>query len=261
MRRLLPIIVLFALASSALADDENELAKKLSNPVASLISLPFQFNYDCCYGPDHGERVTLNIQPVVPFKLNDDWNIIIRTILPVIQQGETAFNDGDRLGLGDTTQSFFFSPNPAPGGWIWGAGPAFLWPTATDNMLGSRKWGAGPTAVLLKQDSGWTYGILTNHIWSYAGETDRAPVSNTFLQPFVSFTWPDTTSLTLNSESTYNWTAEQWTVPLNLTLAHIFRLGTQPTSFQFAVRYYATAPNETASWGARFNIVFLFPQH
>jgi hypothetical protein len=259
MQRLLPVAVFMMMTSSALADDETELATKLSNPISSLISLPFQINYDCCYGPDDGDRVTLNIQPVIPIKLNDDWNVIMRTILPVIQQGETAFNDSDRVGLGDTTQSFFFSPNPAPGGWIWGVGPVFLWPTATDSTLGSREWGVGPTAVLLKQESGWTYGVLANHIWSYADGIDRASVSNTFIQPFVGFTWRDTTSLTLNSESTYNWTAEQWTVPVNLTLGHIFKLGTQPTSFQFALRYYPTAPTETASWGARFNIVFLFP--
>jgi len=260
MRRLLPVAVLMLMASSALADDQNELATKLSNPVSSLISLPFQFNYDCCYGPDNSHRMTLNIQPVVPFKLNDDWSLIVRTILPVIEQGETSFGDGDHFGLSDTTQSFFFSPNPAPRGWIWAAGPAFLWPTATDSALGSGKWGAGPTAVLLKQDAGWTYGILANHIWSYAGEGDRASVSNTFLQPFAGFTWRDTTSLTFNSESTYNWTAGQWTVPLNLTLGHIFKFAAQPISFQFALRHYAVAPVDTAAWGARFNIVFLFPE-
>ena len=254
------VIALIMLASSALADDQNELAEKLSNPISSLISLPFQFNYDCCYGPDSGHRMTLNIQPVVPFKLNDDWSLIVRTILPVVEQSETSIGDGDHFGLSDTTQSFFFSPNPAPGGWIWGAGPAFLWPTATASALGSGKWGAGPTAVLLKQDAGWTYGILANHIWSYAGDGDRTSVSNTFLQPFVGFTWRDTTSLTFNTESTYNWTAEQWTVPLNLTLGHIFKFGAQPISFQFGLRYYAAAPVDTASWGARFNIVFLFPE-
>jgi hypothetical protein len=260
MRRLLLIASLTLPTSSALADDASDLANKLSNPVSSLISLPFQFNYDCCYGPDDGHRVTLNIQPVVPFKLDDDWSLIVRTILPVIEQGETSFADTDHFGLSDTTQSFFFSPTPAPGGWIWGAGPALLWPTATDGTLGSGQWGAGPTAVLLKQEAGWTYGILANHIWSYAGDADRASVSNTFLQPFVGFTWRDTTSLTFNSESTYNWTAEQWTVPLNLTLGHVFRFGTQPISFQFALRYFATAPVEAASWGTRFNIVFLFPE-
>jgi hypothetical protein len=260
MRRLLPIAVL-TIAASPVHADGGDLAKQLSNPVASLVSVPFQFNYDCCYGPDEGARATLNIQPVVPLKLSSDWTLILRTILPVIEQGEAAFDLAGRFGLGDASQSFFFSPNPAPGGWIWGAGPAFLWPTATESTLGSGKWGVGPTAVLLKQLSGWTFGVLTNHIWSYAGDGDRAAVSDTFIQPFVGFTWPDTTSLTVNTESTYDWTAGQWTVPINLTLGHIFRFDTQPVSFQFGVRYDAIAPEESASWGARFNIVLLFPQH
>lgn len=145
-------IIAIAAASPAFAQ-EADLAKQLSNPIASLISVPFQVNYDRGYGPDDGHRVTLNIQPVIPISLNEDWNLISRTILPVISQDDIAGPSGDQFGLGDTVQSFFFSPKePTAGGIIWGAGPVFLIPTATDDLLGGEKWGIGPTVVALKQD-------------------------------------------------------------------------------------------------------------
>lgn len=129
-----------------------DLAKQLSNPIASLISVPFQLNYDRGFGPDDGHRITLNVQPVIPVSLNEDWNLISRTILPVISQSDIAGPSGDQFGLGDTVQRFFFSPKePTAGGIIWGAGPVFLIPTGTDDLLGSEKWGIGPTAVAL----GW----------------------------------------------------------------------------------------------------------
>jgi hypothetical protein len=172
---LLSLIFGVTISGGAAAQDESqELAKQLSNPVASLISVPFQFNYDEGFGPNDGERVTLNIQPVIPISLNDDWTLISRTILPVIWQNDIARDSGEQSGLGDITQSLFFSPkNPGPSGIIWGVGPAFLVPTGTDDLLGTGKWGAGPTAVVLKQIDGWTVGALANHIWSFAGDGDR----------------------------------------------------------------------------------------
>jgi hypothetical protein len=257
---LLALLLLLAAALPASADDESDLAEKTANPISSLISIPFQLNYDCCYGPSDGERITLNVQPVIPFKLDSTWNLIVRTIVPIVDQEETIHGGGSNFGLGDTTQSFFFSPNAAPGGWIWGAGPVIFWPSATNPVVASHKWGAGPTVVLLRQTNGWTYGVLINHIWSFAGEKSAPDVNSTFIQPFVGYTWSDTTSLTLNSESTYDWERAQWTVPLNLTLAHIVSVGTLPVSVQGAVRYYAAAPSQTASWGLRITLSLLFPE-
>jgi hypothetical protein len=239
-----------------------DLAKKLSNPVASLISVPFQFNYDSGYGPLDGDRAVLNIQPVIPISINDDWNVISRTILPFIWQNDIAGNSGSQFGLGDITQSFFFSPKePGPGGIVWGAGPVFLLPTATDTMLGSGKWGLGPTAVVLKQDGPWTYGALANHIWSVAGNSDRPDISSTFLQPFISYTTPDAWTFSLNTESTYDWKNDQWAVPINFSVAKLLKFGEQPVSFQVGARYWAEAPeNGPNGWGFRAGITFLFPQ-
>jgi hypothetical protein len=240
--------------------DSADLAKKLSNPVADLISIPFQFNYDEGYGPEEAGRWSLNVQPVIPISLGNDWNLITRTIVPLVYQ-ESPFEPGDdEFGLGDIVQSFFFSPKAPIGGWIVGVGPVFNWPTATEDALGSEKWGAGPTAVLLKQDSGWTYGVLANHIWSFAGDDDRDDINVTFLQPFLSYTFPSATTVTLNTESSYNWDSDDWTVPINLQVSQLVRLGKLPVQFAIGGRWYAESPDGGPEWGARFVMTILLPK-
>lgn len=241
------------------ADSNSELATKLSNPISSLISVPFQFNYDCCFGPRAAGRTVMNLQPVIPVALSDDLNLIVRTITPFIDQGETVPGAGSHFGLGDITQSFFFAPEAAPGEWMWGAGPVFLWPVASDPDLGTRKWGAGPTAVLLKQEAGWTYGILVNHIWSYSGERERPNINNTFFQPFLAYDWPDTTSLSFNTESSYDWQGQRLTMPFNLTLGHLFHIPGQAFNISGGARYTSTAREGEAQWGGRLTITLLFP--
>ncbi len=242
------------------ADNSAELAKKLQNPIANLISVPFQYNADFGIGTKNATKSTLNIQPVIPFTLNEDWNLITRTILPVIYRDSTVPGQNYAFGLGDTVQSFFFSPKEPTNGIVWGIGPVFLWPTATDDSLGSGKWGAGPTAVVLKQDSGWTYGMLANQIWSYAGPKSRQPVNATFLQPFISYTFPTYTTLGINTESTYDWTNHQWTVPINLTVTQLVKIDRLPVSFTLGGRYYADGPSGGPEWGLRFVVTFLFPK-
>jgi hypothetical protein len=252
-----------ALVQPALADDDSvELAKKLSNPVASLISVPFQFNWDQGYGPDDGDKAYVNVQPVIPFSLSDDWNLISRTILPIAYQNDIAGPSGDQFGLGDTTQSLFLSPaKPGPGGVIWGLGPAFLVPTATDDLLGGGKWGAGPTGVALKQSGPWTVGILANHIWSFAGDDDRSNVNSTFLQPFIAYTTKDAWTFTLNTESTYNWEAADWSVPINFLVTKLIRIDKQPVSLGAGVRYWAASPDGGPDgFGVRAVVTLLFPK-
>jgi hypothetical protein len=260
--RLVAAAGLMAGTSNALAQSQQELAKKLANPVAALISVPFQLNWDQKIGPaDDGTRYQLNVQPVVPVALNDDWNLISRTIVPVISQRHIFPGAGSQSGLGDTVQSVFFSPKEPVDGLTWGAGPVLLLPTGTDTLLSGRKWGLGPTGVVLKQAGPWTYGALANHIWSVAGSNSRADINATFVQPFVSYTTPDAVTYTLNTESTYDWEARQWSVPLNAVVSKVTKLGDQLVSFGGGVRYWADSPDAGAKgFGLRVVVALLFPK-
>lgn len=245
------------------ADEAAELAKKLANPIASLISVPAQYNYDEYGGSNDGASVSrLNIQPVIPFSLTDQWNVITRTIVPLIDQHGFPADAMNESGLGDIVASQFFSPKaPAAGGWIWGAGPVWLLPSASDEMLGGEKWGLGPTAVVLKQQGAWTVGMLANHIWSVAGEDDRADINATFLQPFLSYITKTKTTLTLQTESTYDWENEAWSVPVIAVVSQLFKVGPQILQFGVSAKYWVESPdNGPEGWGARAQLTFLFPK-
>ena len=243
--------------------DAAELARKLSNPIANLISAPVQMNFDYGFAVGDGFKFVANVQPVIPISISRDWNVISRTILPIAYQSHVVA-DSRQGGLGDILQSLFFSPKePTSGGIVWGVGPALLFPTATDDSLGGKKWAAGPTFVVLTQKSGWTVGMLANQLWSYAGSSDRAEINALFAQPFVARTTKTLTTFTLNTESTYNWKAEKerWTVPLNFTVAQLMRFGTQPVQMTGGLRYWAASPeNGPSGWGFRFVVTLLFPK-
>jgi len=180
------------------------LAEELANPLAELISLPFLGNYNGDVGPERdGSQWFVNIQPVVPITLNPDWHVISRTIFPVmLNQNDIFPGAGSQSGLRDTTEGLYLSPSRTFHGFTWGVGPIFLLPTATDDLLGAGKWGAGPTWVLVWQGGGWTVGILGNHTWSFAGDPDRPDFNQTYLQPFISYTTPKAWTFTLQGEDT-----------------------------------------------------------
>ena len=240
--------------------DQAELAKKLSNPVASLISFPMQSNFDFKMGTGSGWRYTLNVQPVIPIKLSDQWNLISRTIVPIIHQGNLTGPGSSQTGLGDTVQSFFFSPSKTEP-LIWAVGPVVLIPTATNDALGTKKLGLGPTALALKQMNGWTYGVLANHIWSVAGKSSRSEVNSTFLQPFLSYNTRDAWTYSINTESTYDWASNSWAVPIHLSISKLVRFGKQPVSFGGGLRCWATAPvGGPHGCGLRIVVTALFPK-
>lgn len=276
MKKSIESSLFLALLLPLQAQDDADLAQQLTNPLADLISMPVQGNMDFGLGPGGGHKLFTNIQPVIPFELNENWNLISRTILPVIdQQGINFASDrSDAFGLGDVVQSLFFSPkDPEP--FIWGVGPVFLLPTATDNALGADQWGAGPTGVILKLDGPWTYGMLANHLWDFAGSSSSGSfvtlpdgrvvnsgnqVNLTFLQPFLSYTTSTATTFTVNSESTYNWTSHQWTVPINFQISQLVKIGKAPVSVYAGARWYPERPAFGPDWGVRLGFTMLLPK-
>jgi hypothetical protein len=256
-------LAILGVGSIASAQDADELARQLSNPIASLISVPLQLNYDdgLAAGGD-GSKWFLNVQPVVPAAVSDEWNMISRTIVPIVYQDGVASGSGSQSGIGDVTQSLFFSPKAlTASGWTWGIGPALLLPTATDELLGTEKWAAGPTAIVVRQTAGgWTYGALTNHLWSFAGSDERNDISSTFLQPFLAKGLGQGRTLSINIESTYDWKNTQWTVPLNIGYSKVAKWGSQRVSYQGGARYYFDAPDGGPAWGLRFTLTLLYPR-
>jgi hypothetical protein len=243
-------------------DIEEELAKTAQNPVANIISLPFQNNTNFNFGPREKTQNILNIQPVFPFALGADWNLITRTIVPVISQPPLFAGDDRENGLGDITFTAFLSP-AAPGSLIWGAGPVLLLPSATDEKLGTERWGAGPSAVALTIRGPWLFGVLANHIWSFAGDGDRDDVNQTLIQPFINYNFPGGWFLTSSPIITANWESDndqRWTVPLGGGAGKLFFIGRQPVNVSVQGFYNVEKPDFQADWTLRLNVQFLFPR-
>jgi hypothetical protein len=258
-----------ALAATGTARAElsaEELAKLAQNPVGNLISVPLQNNTNFNVGPLSGTQNILNIQPVIPIEVNKDWNLITRTILPLIWQPEFLPGQGDTFGLGDIQLSAFLSPaEPGPGGLIWGAGAIVQMPTNTDDMLGNKNWGLGPTGVVLHLKPGdpWVYGVLVNNVWSLSGSGQGGSYSNFLMQPFVNYNFPDGFYINSVPIITANWKADsgqQWTVPLGLGIGKIFHLGKLPVNTQFGAYYNVVHPDDGANWQLRVQVQFMFPK-
>lgn len=238
-----------------------ELAKAAQNPIASMISLPFQNNTNFNVGPENKTQDILNIQPVIPFSLSSDWNLITRTIMPVISQPPFGPGQNTQLGLGDTIFSAFLSPAKA-GEFIWGVGPIVQLPTHTDDRLGSPIWGLGPTAVVLRIDGPWVYGGLVNNVWSLGG-SDKTKYNNFLIQPFVNYNFGKTGTYLVSSPIlTANWRTGDWVVPLGGGIGQIFKVfGKQPVNTSLQAFYNVAHPeNLGPEWQLRFQIQLLFPK-
>jgi hypothetical protein len=249
---------LFVLPVTATAQSAEELAKQTQNPVASLISVPLQANWDFGLGDRDAVGTLFNVQPVMPFGVSKSTNLILRVIMPLTSQpgsGDARIN-----GLGDIVATAFFSPVKSSR-IIWGVGPVFLLPAATNAALGSEKFGIGPSVVVLAQPKHWTVGILYNQIWSVSGANDRNDVSSTFLQPFANYNVGGGLSAGISLEASANWEADQaWTVPLLFNVSKVALLGKRPVNFAVAVGPMIASPEAGASWRFRFAATFLFPR-
>jgi len=248
------------------ADDATSLAKAAQNPVASMISLPLQFNMNFDTGPEDDLQTVLNIQPVVPFSLGENWNLITRTIMPVISQPDFGVYSKRENGIGDIQFSTFLSPKaPSSGGWIWGAGPIVQLDSATDDRLGQGAWGLGPTAVALRIAGPWVYGALVNNVWSVSEDDDRGEVNQFLMQPFINYNFPSSPGryLTFSPIITADWEADsgqEWLVPVGLGIGQVTRLGEQPVNLQGAFYYNVERPDGAPNYQVRLQFQFLFPK-
>jgi hypothetical protein len=245
-----------------------DLAMEAQNPVAELVSLPLQNNMNFNVGPNNAIQNVLNIQPVVPIPIHEKWNVITRTILPVIWQPELPFpgqsppyGNGQTIGLGDINLSAFLSPSQ-PGKLIWGVGPVFLFPSATDTVLGNGKWGVGPSAVLLMVNTPWVNGILINNIWSFAGSPSRMDVSQMLIQPFVNFNFPGGWYLSSAPIITANWngpSGNKWTLPIGGGGGKLIKLGKLPLNCSIQAFYLLDKPVNGPDWTLRLQVQALLP--
>jgi hypothetical protein len=248
-------------SGSSGSSDSQELAKKLSNPVSDLVSVPFQFNWENGVGPDDGLRTVLNVQPVVPFKISDQWSMIERWIMPFVSQPE-AF--GAESGMGDITFSSFFTPH-AKGSLLWGAGPVITLPMSSDATIGSGQWSAGPTLVVVKIRGPVTYGLLWNQLWSYAtvSERSRVAVNQGFFQPFFAVTRASGVTFTIQSETIANWNApnedDTWTIPIIVNVSKVTTFGPFPFSVAGGAGVYAVTPDGGPNWKLRAAFTLLLP--
>jgi hypothetical protein len=250
----------------AAESDATSLAKQAQNPVADLVSLPLQLNMNFDAGPEDDLQTILNVQPVVPFSLNDKWNLITRTIVPVISQPDFGVYDKRENGIGDVQFSTFFSPKaPTANGWIWGAGVIAQLDTATDDRLGQGVWGLGPTAVALRSQGSWLFGALINNVWSVSKDNDRSSVNQMLIQPFINYNIPSSPGryLTFAPIITADWEADSsdtWLVPIGLGIGQITKFGKQPVNLQASYYYNVERPDQAPNYQIRLQIQFLFPK-
>jgi hypothetical protein len=261
------VLVLIAtrvLLAQGTGPNDEELRKQAQNPIASLISVPFQNNTNFPVGRYSRVQNVLNVQPVIPVSLSEDWNLLMRWITPIVYQPDVLRGEGGANGLGDMNPSFFLSPSK-PGKLIWGVGPSFLLPTATYTTLGQGKWGAGPSFVLLVQPEHWTIGMVTNNIWSFAGNKERTPVDQFYIQYFLNYNMKKGWYTGTAPIVTANWKAagvDRWTVPFGWLVGRIVRVGDLPMNFQLGSYYNLIHPENLpyGKWQVRLEAVFLFPK-
>lgn len=262
MKKTALVLLGFLMSNCMIAQDSTEdLAKKLANPVASLISFPMQNNIDYGIGALKGSRYTLNIQPVIPMGISENLNLISRIIVPIVSQYNITGIGEHQSGLSDIVASAFFSPKQSKNGFTWGAGPVVLLPSGTDDFLTGKKFGVGPTVVVLEQKGGWTYGTLVNQIWSVSGDDNRSDISQFYANPFVAFNWKSGAGITAQLEWTENWIQNSTTLYFEPMFSGLTAFGKQKVSFAVGPRINIAASDAAQSkFGLRASVVLLFPK-
>ena len=271
------ILLLLVFTQATIAD---ELAKQSQNPLGTIISLPFENNFYTGIGPSDSSVYALNLKPVYPVKVGE-WNLVNRFILPAMySQGQDIavptgieidagysgiieLAQGSAFGLGDLTYQAFFSPAKASK-WVWGAGPAFVLPTATEDRYASDKWSVGPAVVALSMPGNWVYGVLAQNVWSFAGDSNAADVNKFLFQYFLNYNLGDGWYLTSTPVITANWEAtsgNEWTVPLGGGAGRLVKHGKLPVDYKLTAYKHVEKPDFGADWNVQFTVKFLFPKN
>ena len=257
-------VFLFGISANIKAQDGSEgsdaaeLAKETANPLANMISLPVQFNFNFGMGEYNRTQTLINLMPVIPYPLGKKINVINRIILPILNQPDVSQESGSTFGLGDINYSMFFTPAKA-GKLIWGIGPALNIPTRTNNVLGSPEFGIGPSLIALTMPGNWAIGLTANNVWSY----ENSNLSALFSQVFVVYTFPSAWFVQMMPTITANWNApegQQWSIPLGANMGKVVMFGKQPVKFIGGGSYYVKAPDNGPTWQLFFQTVFLFPK-
>jgi hypothetical protein len=245
------------------ADENQDLAQLVQNPIAKVISVPFQNNLTFGVGPDHDPQNVLNIQPVLPFQINSDWNVITRTIIPVDYQPPLSPEGSGLGGVGDISLALYFSPARTSSALIWGVGPAFVLPSANHEELGQGKFSTGLSAVALSIQGPWLVGALVTEVASVSGVSYRGNVSQMLVQPFINYNFPRGWYLTSSPIITANWKApgsQHWTVPVGAGGGRAFRIGKQAMNTQVQAFDNIEHPHNGGNWTLRVQFQLLFPK-
>jgi hypothetical protein len=251
-----------AWASGAGLDESHNLAKQSQNPVASLISLPFENNATFNNGKDDDFVNILNIKPVIPMGLSENWNWINRIIVPVIYDERDIPDHSAKFGVGDIIYQGFLSPGK-PGKIIWGIGPQLNLPTGMERFT-SDQWSLGPNGVILTMPGSWVIGLLAGNVWSIGGYNGAKDVNQLTVQYFINYNMKGGWYVSSAPVITANWEADdsddKWTVPVGGGFGRVFKIGKQPVNLKLAAYYSVERPDNASDWNLQFTWFFLFPK-
>jgi hypothetical protein len=256
------LLTLCFVVQSVHAQDTPEIAKQAQNPIASLVSVPFENDFNPRTGINKEDSYVMEMKPVVPFTLSNDWNLITRTIIPVVQVPDLAPGVDGTSGIGDVQTSLFLSPAKT-GAVIWGAGPVVSFPTASQEILGTKKLSVGPTVVVLKIHGHWLFGTLVQNLFSVAGPSARLNVNQMLMQPFANYNLKHGWYLTSSPIITANWEVnpnQRWVVPVGGGAGRIVHFGKLPVNIYAQLFRNVERPDGTTNWSARLQVQLLFPK-
>jgi hypothetical protein len=242
---------------------EEQVLRQLANPLSAMASIATILDFDYHIGPgEDGHRTTMFVQPTIPIHLGESWNVVSRTNLPIVYQEEISPGSGTQTGIGDLTEvAYLAKVQPGPRGWVWGGGPIVQIPIGSEDLLTNHKFSLGPSMAFVKQEGDFTYGVIASQLWSIGGSDQRPDVNVGLLDPFVTYRSEGLWNLTLHVPATYNFHAQQWTVPVSLTVEKLVSFQAMPVTITFGVRYWAEGPDSGPhDLAFRFGLTLVLPK-